>query len=160
MAKLFPLDTGTNEIRGIIEIIKNSGGKMEMSSLSRETNYDIDDLFPLLDTCTMLGLCSISKGIVKLTQSGSRLASYNSRELFSKALQRDEPFKSALSLVGRSSLTTAQLASQLSKKGISFHSDVITNKELLKNLLLKWGVQNHLLHYDAETDLWSKYKPQ
>jgi NitT/TauT family transport system ATP-binding protein len=160
MVKLFPLNTLVGEIRGIIEIIKDNGGKIEMSSLSRETNDDIDDLFPLLDTCTMLDLATISKGVVKLTQSGTKLASYNTRELFSQALQKAEPFKSTLTLVSRSGLTTDQLASRLSKKGISFHSDGITNREVLKNLLLKWGVQNHLLHYDAETDIWSKYKQE
>ena len=160
MVRLFPLNTGVSQIRGIIEIIKDSGGKIAVSSLSKETNDDIDDLFPLLDTCSILGLCTISKGTVKLTKSGSELASYNTRELFARALQKVEPFRSTLTLIDKSKLSTPELASSLSKKRISFHGDAITNRELLKSLLLKWGVINHLLSYDPDTDLWSKYRPQ
>jgi hypothetical protein len=158
MAKLFPLNTGVSEIRGIIEIIKDNGSSIEMSRLSEETNDDIDGLFPLIDTCSILGLCTIKKGIVKLTASGSKLASDNSRELFSRALMKVEPFKSALSLLAKSPKTTQSLCESLRKKGVAFHDDSITNKELIKDLLLKWGVTNRLFHYDSKADLWSKYK--
>jgi hypothetical protein len=155
--RLFPLNTGVSEIRGIVEIIKDNGRMIEMSKLAEETNDDIDDLFPLIDTCVMLRLCTISKGVVKLTKSGSELASHNTKELFSKALRKVEPFKSAMAMVGREGLTTKELASKLGKKGVSFHPDDITNRELLKNLLVKWGVTNNLFHYDGSIDLWSKY---
>jgi NitT/TauT family transport system ATP-binding protein len=156
--KLFPLDTGVSEIRGIIEIIRDNSNKIDMSKLAEETNADIDDLFPLVDACSVLGLCTISNGMVKLTARGIELASHNTKELFAQALKKVEPFKSSLEIIGSGKISTAHLTERLAKKGIEFHGDNITNTELLKDLLLKWGVTNHLFSYNPSTDRWSKYR--
>ena len=94
--KLFPLDTGVSQIRGIVEIIKDYKGSIEMSKLAEETNDEIDDLFPLIDTCVLLKICKVKEGAVKLTDSGKSLATHNTRRMFAKALDKVEPFKSAL----------------------------------------------------------------
>ena len=154
--KLFPLNTGVSQIRGIIEIIRDNKGSMDISKLADETNDEIDDLFPLIDTCVLLGVCSVKEGMVKLTASGRILATHNTREVFAKALERVEPFKTAISIIKKNDITTQDLARQLHSKGIFYNSDMITNTELLKNLLLKWGVRNKLLTYNYDSDVWSK----
>lgn len=156
--RLFPLNTGVSEIRGIVDILRDNGGTMDMSKLAAETNEEIDVLFPIVDTCVILGLCTISKGVVKLTKSGSELGSHNTKELFAKALKKVEPFKSALGIINREKVSTRELAAKLKKKGIYFHQDEIVNMELLKNLLVKWGVTNVLFSYDGSIDLWSRYR--
>ena len=155
--KLFPLDTEVSQIRGIIEIIKDYKGSIEIAKLAEETNDEIDDLFPLIDTCVLLKLCIVKEGTVRLTKSGIGLATHNSRVVFANALEKVEPFKSAGSKIKRSKgISTQDLARTLYKKGILFNSDEITNTELLKNLLLKWGVRNKLFSYDYNSDIWSK----
>jgi hypothetical protein len=155
--KLFPLDTGVSQIRGIIEIIKDDNNSIEMSKLAEETNDEIDDLFPLIDTCVLLKLCTVKEGVVKLTKSGMNLATNNTRLVFAKALDKVEPFKSALIEIGKKKeISTQDLARALYKKGILYNSDEITNTELLKNLLLKWGVSNKLLIYNNDSDMWTK----
>lgn len=155
--KLFPLDTGVSQIRGIIEIIKDNKGSIDMSELAQETNDEIDDLFPLIDTCVLLKLCTVKEGAVKLTKSGSNLATHNTREVFAKALNKVEPFKSAMAVITKNKeISTQDLAQALYKKGILYNSDEITNTELLKNLLLKWGVRNKLFSFNNDSDVWSK----
>jgi hypothetical protein len=155
--KLFPLDTGVSQIRGIVEIMKDHSGSIEVSKLAEETNDEIDDLFPLIDTCVLLQLCTVKEGMVKLTQSGKNLATHNTREVFSHALDKVEPFKSAMIIIKKEKeISTQDLSRALYKKGILYNSDQITNTELLKNLLLKWGVRNKLLSYDYDSDMWSK----
>lgn len=154
--KLFPLNTGVSQIRGIIEIIKDNKNAIEVSKLAEETNEEIDDLFPLIDTCVLLKLCVVKDGTVTLTKSGKNLATHNTRDVFSKALNKVEPFKTAAVILKKNKeLSTQELSRALYKKGIFFNSDEITNIELLKNLLLKWGVGNKLFSYHYDTDTWS-----
>lgn len=155
--KLFPLDTGVSQIRGIIAIIKDNRSSLEVSKLAEETNDEIDDLFPLIDTCVLLKMCTVRNGTVKLTKSGSDIASHNAREIFAKALNKVEPFKSAIEIIRKAKrITTQDLARALYRKGILYNSDEITNTELLKNLFLKWGIMNRLFSYDYDSDTWTK----
>lgn len=155
--KLFPLNTGVSQIRGIIEIIKDNKNTIEVSKLAEETNEEIDDLFPLIDTCVLLKLCTVKDGSVTLTKSGKNLATHNTREVFAKALDKVEPFKSTTAILNKNKeLSTQDLSRALYKKGIFFNSDEITNIELLKNLFLKWGVGNKLFSYNNDSDMWSK----
>lgn len=155
--KLFPLSTGVSQIRGIVEIIKDNKNTIEVSKLAEQTNEEIDDLFPLIDTCVLLKLCTVKDGKVTLTKVGANLATHNTLDVFSRALGRVEPFKSTIMILKRKgAMSTQDLSRALSKKGIMFNTDEITNIELLKNLLLKWGVRNKLLSYNYDTDMWSK----
>ncbi len=155
--KLFPLSTGVSQIRGIIEIIKDAKGRIEMSKLAEEANEEIDDLFPLIDTCTLLKLCTVKDGVVRLTKSGNGLAMHNTAEIMGRALKRIEPFRSAISQMNKKGgISTHDLERGLYRKGIFFNSDEITNTELLKNLLLKWGIRNRLFSYDPGSDMWSR----
>lgn len=155
--KLFPLSTGVSQIRGIVEIIKDNKNTIEVSKLAEQTNEEIDDLFPLIDTCVLLKLCIVKNGVVKLTKAGANLATHNTQQVFAKALDKVEPFKTTTVLLKRKrEISTQDLSRALTKKGILFNTDEITNIELLKNLLLKWGVRNKLFTYNYDSDMWSK----
>jgi len=155
--KLFPLDTGVSQIRGIVEIMKDHNGSIEMSKLAEETNDEIDDLFPLIDTCVLLKLCTVKEGVVMLTKSGKNLATHNTKEVFANALDKVEPFRTAMRIIkSEKEISTEDLEKALSRKGIMYNSDKITNTELLKNLLLKWGIRNGLFSYNYDSDMWTK----
>jgi hypothetical protein len=155
--KLFPLDTGVSQIRGIIEIIKDNKGSIEVSKLAEETNDEIDDLFPLIDTCVLLRLCTVKDGLVRLTKSGMNLATHNTREVFARALHKVEPFSSTIAMIRTGKMVnTGDLSKKLYKKKIFYNTDEVTNTALLKNLFLKWGVGNKLFSYNPDTDIWSK----
>ncbi|MGI0100136.1 MAG: AAA-associated domain-containing protein [Candidatus Micrarchaeaceae archaeon] len=153
--KLFPLNTGVSQIRGIIAIIKDNKGAIDVSKLAEETNDEIDDLFPLIDTCVLLKLCTVKEGVVKLTKSGRNIATNNTREVMAKSLKKVEPFSSALKEIEKAKrIDTADLSKALYTKGVMYNTDEITNIELLKNLLLKWGVRSKIFSYDNGSDTW------
>jgi NitT/TauT family transport system ATP-binding protein len=154
--KLFPLDAGVSQIRGIVEMIKDNKNSIEVSKLAEQANNEIDELFPLIDACVILELCTVKNGVVRLTKSGMNMAKHNTREVLSKALNKVEPFKSAISVMAKEKrISTKELASELYRKGILFNTDEITNIELLKSLLFKWGVANNLFSYNNDSDTWS-----
>jgi hypothetical protein len=155
--KLFPLNAGVSQIRGIIDLVKGNKIPMEISKIAEDTKEDIADLFPLIDACSMLKLCTVKDGKVKLTSSATKLTNTNKREVFARALATIEPFKSTISAVSKGNgISTKELSEKLYKKGIFFDSDEVTNIELLKSLLFKWGIENGLFSYDHASDMWSK----
>ena len=155
--KLFPLNAGISQIRGIIELIKGNKGPMELSKLAEDTKENIADLFPLIDACSMLKLCTVKDGKVKLTRSAATLTSTNKREIFARVLPVIEPFKSTIAAISKGDgISTKELSERLYKKKIFFDSDEVTNTELLKSLLFKWGIENGLFSYDHASDTWSK----
>lgn len=154
--KLFPLNAGVSQIRGIIDIVKSNGSPMEISKIAESTKEDIANLFPLIDACSMLKLCTVRNGSVKLTRSAASLTNTNKRGIFAKALASVEPFKSTIAAVARGRISTKELSRKLHKKGIFFDSDEVTNMELLKNLLFKWGIENGIFSYNHSSDTWSK----
>ena len=156
--RLFPLNTGVSEVRGIVELIQENRNRISMSKLAQETNTDIAGLFPIVDAGVMLGLCRISKGSVLLTDNGAALSPKNSREMFSKGLAKAEPFRSAIALLSsKDGLKTKEIGEALKRKGITFHSDAVVNCGLLRDLLLKWGTTNRLFGYDPVKDRWYRY---
>ncbi|MEM0201935.1 MAG: hypothetical protein QXR73_02060, partial [Candidatus Micrarchaeaceae archaeon] len=70
-----------------------------------------------------------------------------------------DPFKSVLEMLsGGGELTTSELANLLRNKGIMLYADDITNVEMLRNLLMKWGVQEKLIAYNRDADAWRAVK--
>ncbi|HUY70338.1 MAG TPA: AAA-associated domain-containing protein [Candidatus Baltobacteraceae bacterium] len=155
--ELFPLNAGLSQTRSIVRLIKEKkGGAIEVSKIAHETKKSIDTLFPLIDACRILGLCTIQDGIIKITPLGDSITPKTFAPVMARELVKVEPFKSIVQLLHEhEKLTSRQLADQLSEKGITFYHEAETNAELLKSMLLRWGIRNKLLSYDFATDLWS-----
>ena len=143
----FPVDIGISEVRGIIEVVKDNGNSLSISKLSEEAEEEIDKLLPLIDACEMLGLCTVENGIVKNMK--------NSSQIISKALSGIEPFRSIKEALAGKALTTSALANMLKSKNIVLFADDTVNIEMLRNLLIKWGVRTKMLSYDRNEDKWS-----
>ncbi|MCL4373333.1 MAG: AAA-associated domain-containing protein [Candidatus Marsarchaeota archaeon] len=151
----FPINVGISEVRGIIEIVKDNGNALSLSKLAEEAEEEVDKLLPLLDAAEMLGLCTVENGTVKLTSTGIGLTQRNAPQVFAKALSGIEPFKSVMDALSQGPLTSSELAAALKGKNIILYADDVTNMEMLRNLLLKWGVRSKIVSYSRSDDLWS-----
>ncbi len=156
MEDLFPLGTGIGRVRGIINIMKQHNGHMEMSKLAEDAEEHIDDLLPLIDACKLLGFVVIDESEVRLTEAGSRLNFSNFSKAIHDKLSYVEPFKSALKVIDEGEVSTPKLFSTLKSMGIILHGDDATNDIMLKKLFIRWGVRGKLMSYDPETDIWKK----
>jgi len=155
----FPIDVGISEVRGIIEIVKDNGNALSIAKLAEEAEEEIDKLLPLLDAAEMLGLCTVEDGVVKLSKDGIALTLRNSVQMISKSLKAIEPFKSVIEALSSSGeLTTSELAARLKGKNIVLYADDMTNIEMLRGLLLKWGVRVKLFSYNRNADQWTLAK--
>ncbi len=151
----FPANVGISEIRGIVEILKDNGGSMELSKLAEEAEEEIDKLLPLIDAAEMLGLCIVQNGTIVLSPSGKSLTMHNSSQIIGKALSSIEPFKTVLERLANGSASTHELAEILKSKGIVLYNEDMTNESMLSSMLMKWGVRTKLLSYTKER--WSLY---
>ncbi|MGC9099105.1 MAG: AAA-associated domain-containing protein [Candidatus Micrarchaeia archaeon] len=151
----FPIGAGITELRGVLELIKENGDALSLAKLADESEEEIDKLLPLLEAGEMLGLCEVKEGVAMLTEDGKRLKLNNISRLLAKRLREIEPFKSAIEVLGKKSITTAELANELKSRDIILNADDETNISLLRNMLMKWGVRTKLLAYNRDSDSWS-----
>lgn len=156
MDDLFPIGTGIGRVRGIINIVKQHKGHIEMSKLAEEAEEHIDDLLPLIEACKLLGFVVIDDSEIKLTKPGLKLSFSNFSKSIHDQLSNVEPFKSALKVIDDGAVSTPELFMTLRNRGIIIHGDDATNDMMLKKLFIRWGVRGKLMSYDPETDSWSK----
>jgi len=151
----FPIGAGITELRGVLKILKENEGALSLAKLADESEEEIDKLLPLLDAGELLGLLEVKNGIVRLTEEGKRLGLGNITNMLSKRLKEIEPFKSVIDILSKKSLNTEEIAEELKSRDIILNADDITNVEILRNLLIKWGVRTKLLAYNKDSDSWS-----
>jgi NitT/TauT family transport system ATP-binding protein len=155
--KLFPPNAGISLLRGMMILIKENGGSIEVSKLADESEQNVDNLLPLIEASKMLGLVNVDEGEIKLTPEGKRMDMHNFLEILSKKIKGIEPFKSSLEMLANSNGTasTDELTHALLANGIMLHGDFKMNKVLLKSMLLKWAVRTNLLEYKEDEDAWT-----
>jgi len=152
--RLFPASAGMSQLRGLIDILKYNNGIVSISELSRETRKTIDVLFPLLNAADLLGFCEIKNGRVVLTEKGRKVNSKNFANLVAESLKDVEPFKSVLQALKKNPLNIIELAQALEAQGVVLYAEPATNVELLKSMLIKWGIRSGLLNYESKSDKW------
>ncbi len=156
MDDLFPLNTGISRVRGIISLVKQNNGHMEMSELAEESEEDIDDLLPLIEACKLLGFVNVDESELRLTEKGAQLTFSNFSKSIKAGLVNVEPFKSTVKILGNKEIPSQELFSKLKSRSIVVHGEELTNEALLKKLLIRWGVRAGLLRYNVEEDTWKK----
>lgn len=156
MEGVFPAGTGISRVRGIVSIIKQNKGHIEISKLAEEAEEDIDDLLPLIEACKLLGFAVVHESEVKLTEKGAKLTFSNFSKLINESLMEVEPFKSTIRIIDDKEINTQELFSTLKSRGIVLHGEDSVNEMMLKKLLMRWGVRAKLISYNQEDDLWSR----
>ncbi len=156
MGEIFPEGCGISRVRGIVSILKQHKGRMELSELAEESEEDIDDLLPLIKACRLLGFATVDESEVILTEKGSKLTFSNVSKSIREGLEKVDPFRSTLEILGSGEMNTEDLFNALKSSGVVLHDDPVTNDVILKKLLIRWGVRSKLLNYNQESDLWSR----
>ena len=78
-------------IAGLLELLHDHGGRDDLYRLADELSMDVDDLLPIVEACTMLGLATLKEGDVEITPEGSVFAEADI--LSRKTLFRDAALK-------------------------------------------------------------------
>ena len=61
-------------IAGLIELLRDRGGREDLFRLSEELVMDVEDLLPILEACVLLGFAWLKEGDVQITPAGIAFA--------------------------------------------------------------------------------------
>jgi NitT/TauT family transport system ATP-binding protein len=143
-------------VAGLLELLKDRGGKEDIYHVADDLKMEVDDLLPFIEAATLLGFAKSAAGDVEITAEGTAFADadISARKLL---------FREAL--LARAVLLQ-QMNSMLSCKSdhkvpVEFFRDVLDEHfpgpEVARQIetALNWGRYAEMFNYDSETDTLS-----
>jgi NitT/TauT family transport system ATP-binding protein len=61
-------------IAGLLELLRDHGGRQDLFRLAEELVMDVEDLLPILEACVMLGFALLKEGDIEITPPGVAFA--------------------------------------------------------------------------------------
>lgn len=95
-------DISPNEIVGLLEVLDNSGGKMDLFELAKETESEFGHCLAVVKTAELLDLVDTPKQTVLFTDLGKRFVRVETaerKEIFSEQVQRLRIFQMVLAWI-------------------------------------------------------------
>jgi len=154
-----PPNVRPGQVMGLVEITGGLGSRIDTAKLADEMGADIAVLLPILDAAELLGLVKSEKGNVYLTDDGIAFQETSKGKVRTLAdkLVKTEPFRTAMDLANRQgSVTSAEVADSLARKGIVLHYKPEMNESLVREGLIHWMTPAGLLRYNGKTDRFQK----
>jgi len=139
-------------IAGLIELVHDKGGRVDIYALSSELSMEVDDIFPLIEAAAILDFGEIREGDFLLTERGKKWAEADTlekKEIFKEvALQNVQLIKQIM-----------QVLSTIFKHRVSeeFFIDILKNhftpEESWNQLetAIDWGRYAELFAYDYDS---------
>jgi NitT/TauT family transport system ATP-binding protein len=138
-------------LTGLLELVQDRGGREDLYELESELNLEADELLPLTEAASILGLGEVVEGDIALTPLGVRFVNGDIQE-------RKEIFRDAVAstVVMANQILQALHASQRREMNEEFFLDILENhftKEEAQRQLetaVDWGRYAELFAYDEE----------
>lgn len=139
-------------IAGLVEMVYDKGGRVDISSLASELSMEVDDIFPIIEAAVILDFGEIREGDFIITEKGA---------VFSEAdtLQKKEIFKdSALKNIQLIKQIVQVLSSTLKQRmSEDFFIEILENHFTTDEAwnqfetAVDWGRYAELFAYDYDT---------
>ncbi|GBD02929.1 Aliphatic sulfonates import ATP-binding protein SsuB [bacterium HR19] len=146
-------DVGPISIIGLLDILLDlSDGKEQINIFEISQNFmlDIDDLYPILEACQILGFIEIKEGDIMITPLGvdfSRSDPVKQKEIFAKALLENV-------YLAREILSLLQIRKEKRRVKAEFFYDILKehfSKEEARrqlDIVINWGRYAEIFEYD------------
>jgi NitT/TauT family transport system ATP-binding protein len=147
-------------VAGLLELLKDRGGKEDLYHVADELRMEVDDLLPIVDAATLLGFAKAGEGDVVITPEGIAFAEAD-------ISARKRLFRAAvLARVTLLQQMHGMLASKSDHKvPLEFFRDILddhfSENEVERQIetALNWGRYAEIFTYDSETDTLSWHVP-
>ena len=141
-------------LAGLVEIVYDHAQGIDLADLADELSFEVDDLFPLIDAGTMLGLLTVENGHVTLTELGRQWRQADiltSKTMFAAMLQDKAPLVRIIDRAVRHS-EHGRLRGELIVDLLrARHTDAEAERQF--NIAMTWGRYGELFDYDADDDI-------
>jgi NitT/TauT family transport system ATP-binding protein len=145
------------ELTGLLNAmheLKDHGVAIDLPELSENVRLNVDDLFPILEVLSVLGLANVSEGDVTMTNLGRKLieGDIDSRkQLFAKILQKKIPLAKHVVKV----LQERQSHQAHESRFLNELEDHFTYEEARRvfGTFIKWARYAEIIDYDANAQM-------
>jgi NitT/TauT family transport system ATP-binding protein len=139
-------------LTGLLELVLEQGGRQDIYQLESELNLEADDLLPLAEAASILGMAQVREGDICLTDLGRTFADGD-------ILERKEVFReaAAASVVLINQVLQALRAAKKREMDEGFFLDLLenhfTDEEAVRQLetAIDWARYAELFSYDEDT---------
>ncbi len=144
------LRAGVGEVIGLLEILDDESGKMDVYKLGKSLHHHLEQLLEVLETAKILGFVEYEAGDVFLTPKGKRFVESSQEErksIIANTLQELPVFKDFLAFLAVSEDHTVDLASLDQFIVGNFTEE---EREKIKHAFLNWGRFAELIWVDSD----------
>jgi NitT/TauT family transport system ATP-binding protein len=147
-------------IAGLLELLRDRGGREDLFRLSEELVMDVEDLLPILEACVLLGYALLKEGDVQVTPHGVTFADadiQNRKVLFRQAsLEHVTILKQIDSILKRKS--DHSIADEFFHDILDEH---FAEDEVQRQFetAMNWGRYAEIFDYDRETGKLTQAEP-
>lgn len=139
-------------MEGLLELIDDNGGKMDIYQLGGNLMMEIDDLFPNIEGISMLGFANVKEGDIFITPLGKEFVELDkddSKELFKKQIEQISTFKVIMNVLNNKSNHTMkeEFFKELLKK--YFQANEV---EKMMDIIIDWARYAELFYYDGDSE--------
>ncbi|MDF2505299.1 nitrate/sulfonate/bicarbonate ABC transporter ATP-binding protein [Clostridium sp.] len=137
---------------GLLELVDDNDGRMDIYQLGRDLMMEIDDLLPNIEGISMLKFADVKEGDIIITPLGSRFIESDTeegKEIFKEQIMNISTFKVISKVLNnkRNKKMKEEFFKELFSQHFGEHSI-----EKKMNVIIDWGRYAELFNYDHDTE--------
>ncbi|MFE3793826.1 ABC transporter ATP-binding protein [Nocardia tengchongensis] len=151
-------DAGVDGIGGMLDFVAARGGRADLPDLAGGLRFEVDDLMPLVDAATMLGLATTADGDIELTLDGTLFTEADidsAKAIFARLARANAPLVAAIDHAlasARNQRLRDGFFLDLLRRGFTEHA---ARRQL--RIAIDWGRYAELYEYDATERLLTRH---
>ena len=145
-----PANVKPGQVLGVVEIVDRAGGTSDVRQLATGLEADLTVLPAVMQAAEILGLVSVTKEGIKLTEVGSTfLGTPNNKvRLLRDTIANLEPFRTALKLASKiGSVTSKEISKALDGSEVRWDYRNDENVSIVNSLMINWSISAGLFKY-------------
>ncbi|AKA68962.1 nitrate/sulfonate/bicarbonate ABC transporter ATP-binding protein [Clostridium scatologenes] len=145
-------DAHVGVMSGLLELIDDNSGKMDIYQLGGDLMMEIDDLLPNIEGISILNFAEVKEGDIFITELGKEFVELDkdeSKELFKKQLEGISTFKLIMNVLNnkKNHKMKEEFFKELFKQHFSHHEI-----EGMMDIIIDWGRYAELFTYDHDSE--------
>lgn len=140
-------------LAGLLDVVSNYQGGVDLADLAADLSFEVDDLFPLIDAGTMLGLLTVDNGHCTITRDGDRWCHADvleAKKLFAQLIMDHAPLVRTIDRALRNHPDRGLRGELILDLLRSQHTDEEAQQQF--DIAVTWGRYGELFDYDADDD--------
>jgi NitT/TauT family transport system ATP-binding protein len=140
-------------LAGLLEILADQGGRMDLHKLADELSLEVDALLPTVDTSLLFGFLKLEEGDATITEEGRAFAQADIQErkaIFRKAALANVPLLRQMEQTLKAK-SDRKISAEFFRDLLDEHFSEDESRRQMETAI-QWGRYAEIFDYDAATD--------